>query len=110
MAARALFGPENPLNFETYQYILNNPGNAFAKDIKTAFPEMDTGYMSHLFVTLPSAAQYSSELQTFRDETWLKMIQGTMPLDSYDDFVTQWMNRGGAQLTEEANEWYDTVK
>lgn len=66
--------------------------------------------MSHLFVTLPSAAQYSSELQTFRDETWLKMIQGTMPLDSYDDFVTQWMNRGGAQLTEEANEWYDTVK
>lgn len=110
MAARLLYGPETPLNEYLYRQALASPGNAYNKGIKTASAQMDTGYMNHLFTSLPSGAQYSTELQTYRDETWLKIIQGTLPLEAYDDYVEQWMSRGGAQLTQEANEWYNTVK
>lgn len=59
-----------------------------------------------MFDSLPSESTYMSELLTYRNETWLKIIQGELDVDYYDTYVEEWMKRGGAILTEEANEWY----
>ncbi|MCJ8013632.1 extracellular solute-binding protein [Paenibacillus sp. KQZ6P-2] len=40
-------------------------------------------------------------LQKLESETFLKIIMGDAPLDSFDSFVTQWNNLGGKQIIEE---------
>ena len=59
-----------------------------------------------LRVALPSSEDYKQELITYRDETWIKMITGELPIEYWDTFVEEYNARGGAVLTEEANEWY----
>ncbi len=59
---------------------------------------------------LPSASEYNSELDTLRNETFVAIITGTQPLESYENYVQEWMDRGGDILTEEANEWYAANK
>ncbi|MFD0714171.1 extracellular solute-binding protein [Paenibacillus sp. GCM10027626] len=44
------------------------------------------------------------ELKTFSD-----IIFGDKPVDSFDDFVTEWKSQGGDRITEEVNEWYTSV-
>ena len=38
--------------------------------------------------------------------TYVQIITGEKPVDAFDDFVKQWYEMGGTQITEEANEWY----
>ncbi len=40
-------------------------------------------------------------LQKLEDETLLKIVAGQQPVDSFDDFVTQWKKLGGDQITKE---------
>lgn len=40
-------------------------------------------------------------LKKLEDEAFLKIIMGTEPLDKFDQFVDDWMNQGGEQITEE---------
>jgi multiple sugar transport system substrate-binding protein/putative aldouronate transport system substrate-binding protein len=35
------------------------------------------------------------------DETFLKIILGTAPIDSFDQFVTDWKAQGGDEITAE---------
>ncbi|QJD82637.1 extracellular solute-binding protein [Cohnella herbarum] len=44
-------------------------------------------------------------LQKLEKETMLKMIYGNVPIESFDDFVRQWNEQGGADITREVNEW-----
>lgn len=39
----------------------------------------------------------------------LQVIVGAESIDNYDNFIKQWEEEGGKQLTEEINEWYSTV-
>lgn len=56
--------------------------------------------------TLPSAGDLAGELNTIRDEAYVAFIRGERSLDTWDDFVQEWLNAGGQKLTDEANAWY----
>jgi putative aldouronate transport system substrate-binding protein len=72
--------------------------------------KMDVGTLSNqLLVPLASAGDYMDELNKLRDETFTKIIRGDLPVDAFDDFVKDWFNNGGQQLTDEANAWYATI-
>lgn len=43
-------------------------------------------------------------LEKLEHETYLKIIVGDQPLDSFDDFVKQWKLLGGEQITQEVVE------
>ncbi|KAB8127832.1 extracellular solute-binding protein [Gracilibacillus oryzae] len=43
-------------------------------------------------------------LKKLEDETFLKIIMGTEPLDSFDQFVEDWKQQGGEQITNEVAE------
>jgi putative aldouronate transport system substrate-binding protein len=56
----------------------------------------------------PTKTMQSSwaQLLTMESETYTKIIYGKEPVSAFDDFVKQWNERGGTQITEEVNEWY----
>ena len=59
-----------------------------------------------------AATDTMTEKQAYLDklelETYTRIIMGTQPLDSFDTFVTDWMNNGGEQITKEVNDWYNS--
>ncbi len=68
------------------------------------------GYTNKLYTSLPSYDLYWDEIDKLQRETYMQIITGEKDVDAFDDFVEQWMKRGGEQLTKEANDWYDSVK
>ncbi|MGB8451139.1 MAG: extracellular solute-binding protein [Anaerocolumna sp.] len=48
-----------------------------------------------------------TSLLKMENETYLKILTGEAPLDSFDEFVTEWMNAGGKDII---NEVTDAVK
>ncbi|WNQ08877.1 extracellular solute-binding protein [Paenibacillus aurantius] len=59
---------------------------------------------------LPSSGKFWSDLIKLKTETYAAIIRGDKPVSSFDDFVKQWNDKGGAQLEKEANEMYKQVK
>ena len=45
-----------------------------------------------------------------RDEVYTKIIIGEASVDSFDEFVEDFNNLGGADITNEVNEWYQSVQ
>ena len=41
---------------------------------------------------------------------FVRIIMGDVPVDEFDKFVDNWNALGGAQMTKEVNEWYQSVK
>jgi hypothetical protein len=39
---------------------------------------------------------------------FLKIIVGKSSIDEFDNYVSQWKNLGGEQITKEVNDWYKT--
>ena len=62
-----------------------------------------------LGMAMPSSDIYWDDLEKLRIETYNDIIQGIKPVDYFDEFVTEWLARGGQQITDEANEWYGGV-
>ncbi|GIP31603.1 extracellular solute-binding protein [Paenibacillus sp. J2TS4] len=54
----------------------------------------------------PAMGKYNTKLQQLQDETFTKIVVGTLPLDEFDSFVERWKREGGNEITEEVNEWY----
>ena len=52
----------------------------------------------------------SSTLSKLRDETYLKIIMGELPIDAFDKYVEDWTKLGGEEITQEVNEWYSSNK
>ncbi|MGM0876517.1 MAG: extracellular solute-binding protein [Bacillota bacterium] len=48
-------------------------------------------------------------LTTMEVELFNKIVYGKVPLDSYDQFVKDWYEKGGTQIEKEVNEWYESV-
>lgn len=110
-ALRGLYGPETPYNYKIYTVNQDSPVEKYKRELKASYEGLadSVGYVSKVWGTLPSKQEYSGELKTYRDETWLNIIQGKVALD-WDGFVAEWNKRGGEILTEEANEWYQEHK
>lgn len=45
-----------------------------------------------------------ANLQKLQDETFLKIVTGEAPIDSFDDFVATWKSTGGDEITKEVEE------
>ena len=65
-------------------------------------------YMQNpVYTVLPSENDLSAEVNTCRDETWVKMITGELDVEAdWDAYVEQYLSVGGQTLIDEANEWY----
>lgn len=104
-AYRSLYGADSPYNeFIQKAGSLNHPNTINRLKIMEN-DQFDSYRVSDLYSALPSEADYKEELKTYRDETWVGMITGELSIDYWDTFVEEYMARGGATLTEEANEW-----
>ena len=51
-----------------------------------------------------------STLETMGDEVYTKIIIGEASIDSFDEFVEDFNNLGGTDITNEVNEWYQSVQ
>lgn len=45
-----------------------------------------------------------SNLKKIEDETFLKIILGTVPIEEFDTFVENWYAQGGTEITQEVTE------
>lgn len=54
----------------------------------------------------PAMGKYSSHLEEIQD-LFTEIVMGIVPLDEFDSFVKRWYREGGAEITEEVNEWYE---
>lgn len=53
-----------------------------------------------------SMGKYSAKLRKEQDETFIKIVVGTYPVEHFDVFVQWWKEEGGDEITEEVNEWF----
>lgn len=49
-------------------------------------------------------------LNKSEQETFSKIIYGSSPIEAFDTFVKEWKSSGGDAITDEINEWYDSVQ
>ncbi|EPR09364.1 extracellular solute-binding protein [Ruminiclostridium papyrosolvens] len=64
------------------------------------------------FVGAPTVtmAEKKTTLEKMEKEVFIKIIMGAAPISDFDKFVSDWNKLGGADMTKEVNEWYDSVK
>jgi putative aldouronate transport system substrate-binding protein len=70
-------------------------------------PILDTpmeGVYSLLYSQTNTMEKRWANLKTMEDETFLRIVMGAAPLDDFDTFVEDWLDQGGAQITEEVKE------
>lgn len=92
-----------------------------AADFKIV-PDMAAGYalagehrdelLPNMFNAEPTATMKRSweQLQTMEKQVYTNIIYGNEPIEAFDKFVEDWKAQGGEQITQEVNEWYQTVK
>lgn len=85
-------------------------------------PDMAAGYalanehrdelLPNLFNTAPTETMTRSweQLQTMEKQVYTNIIYGKEPIEAFDKFVEDWKAQGGDQITQEVNEWYQSVK
>lgn len=55
-------------------------------------------------------AEKKTTLDKMEKEVFVKIIMGSVSIDEFDKFVSDWNKLGGEAMTKEVNEWYDSVK
>jgi len=63
-------------------------------------------YSDFLAMPTPAMGKHGASLSKLIEETFTKMIMGTIPLDDFEKFVAEWKAQGGDEITAEVNEWY----
>lgn len=58
----------------------------------------------------PTMVDKQSSLRTMELEMFVRIIMGDVSIDEFDKFVENWNALGGAQMTKEVNEWYQSIK
>lgn len=104
---RGVYGAENPYNDAYMERSTYTPAQKYLTEHRYG---SDIGYYNALYTALPSETEYREELNTYKTETWIKIITGELPVDYYDTYVENWYNMGGKIITEEANDWYRKEK
>jgi len=54
----------------------------------------------------PTMQDKKADLDKFAMETFIAIVTGQKPVDSFDSYVDEWLKKGGQQMTEEVNAWY----
>ncbi|CAM4282743.1 extracellular solute-binding protein [Saccharibacillus endophyticus] len=57
--------------------------------------------------TMKSKLDYLNKME---NQVFNEIIYGKSPVDAFDAFAQSWQSGGGEQITQEVNEWYDSVK
>ena len=61
-------------------------------------------------ISLPSASEYSEITSTYITNNVYMAVRGDIDVETqWDDIVAEWFAMGGDVLTQEANEWWDSV-
>jgi len=68
--------------------------------IKNRFSTMPTSTMSEKW----------SQLYDLTQQTYLDIIIGNKPADSFDAYAKQWLQQGGQTVLDEVNEWWSSRK
>lgn len=65
-------------------------------------------YQLNAFMGVPtdSMATTKSVLKTMEEQMLTSIINGSQPIESFDEFVNTWKSSGGDEMTKEVNEWY----
>lgn len=74
-------------------------GRYIASNVVAA-PEVVVTHPEYYFVT-ESMADLKPNLDTLEQTTFLKIVTGELPIDAFDQFVTDWYAQGGDKMTEE---------
>ncbi|WP_028609828.1 extracellular solute-binding protein [Paenibacillus harenae] len=64
------------------------------------------GIYNALTAATPSLIKYAPELIKQKNKAYISIITGDKPLEYFDAFVKEFMVAGGAQVLQEANDWY----
>lgn len=64
------------------------------------------GIVDQLLVVPDSYNMYWTELEKIREDAYISIITGQQPVDSFDEFVANWMKNGGEIITQDANAWW----
>jgi putative aldouronate transport system substrate-binding protein len=59
---------------------------------------------------VPEISKNLQKLSKFQDDSFLKFIAGTDPVESYDKFLAQWKSDGGDEMTKGANDAFKAKK
>lgn len=57
----------------------------------------------------PTMVERLSTLEQMEKEVFVKIIMGEDSIDAFDKFVEDWNALGGSDITNEVNEWYDSL-
>ena len=61
----------------------------------------------------PKTKTYSSnwgELYSMEQEVFMGIVTGQKTISEFDKFISDWKRKGGDKITEEINDWYDSVQ
>ncbi|MEF3308857.1 extracellular solute-binding protein [Paenibacillus sp. GYB004] len=69
-------------------------------------------FVSNEYYTTPTAtmAERNEQLKKLKNETFVKIVTGNLPIDAFDKFVADWKKQGGDLITKEVNDWYAKQK
>ena len=67
-------------------------------------------FLPEAFLGVPSETMTTKwpTLTSLQEETLIKIIIGDLELDAFDEFVQQWHDLGGTEITEDVNEWFSS--
>lgn len=58
----------------------------------------------------PTMGSRAATLQAREIETFTRIIMGEADISEFDEFVEDWRDLGGTQITEEVNDWYASIQ
>ncbi|WP_058308403.1 extracellular solute-binding protein [Gracilibacillus massiliensis] len=98
--------PYDNMDIEHWDITSTSFTRAYSALVGTA-PQVDTevkGVPSLIYSQTESMEDRWVNLKKLEDEIFLKIIMGSEPLDAFDQFVEDWKQQGGDQITEEVAE------
>ncbi|MFD0961041.1 extracellular solute-binding protein [Paenibacillus chungangensis] len=60
----------------------------------------------YLGAPTPGMAKYGDKLKTLEETVFATIVMGKKPIDAFDQFVKEWNEQGGSEITDEVNAWY----
>jgi putative aldouronate transport system substrate-binding protein len=68
--------------------------------------------IQNMYDYAPPISAVDESYQALHDiqlEYWVKMIMGSIPLSSFDEYVVKWNNNGGQKALKAINDWYNVA-
>jgi putative aldouronate transport system substrate-binding protein len=104
-ALRSLYGCNNSYNPIQNEFWYKAPAIQRILELQSQ-PYYDTYLTSDITGFPASRSTYSADLYAYRDETWINIITGELPVDYYDTYVQEYLARGGQVIEDECNAMY----